>query len=61
MLLMLSLPPASNPVGDGREPDTRSSCRLLLAWGVLLPGKAKTLEWGVWGRLTGWFIFWGSI
>lgn len=42
---------AEHPTGInpswGREVDARSSCRLPLTWGVLLPDKARTLKWGV--------------
>lgn len=37
----------------GWEMDARSSCRLPLTWAVLLPGKARTLEWGVHRKLLG--------
>lgn len=43
---MLSLPPASHPAGDGRQPDTRSTCWLPLAWGTLLPQQTKDLRAG---------------
>lgn len=34
----------------------------LLAWGTLLPGKARTSEWGTCRRLLGWVLgFFGSI
>lgn len=37
---MQRLPPPSHPAGDGRQTDAGSSSQLLLAWGMLLPGKA---------------------
>jgi len=58
---MESLPPASHPAGDGRRPDTRSSSfRLPLAWGILLPGKARTSKdlgvEGAWETFGVWFF-----
>lgn len=48
---------AEHPTGIapslGWETDTRSGCWLPLTWGGLLPGKARTLEWGVHCKLLG--------